>query len=76
VEAVSEIIGTMKAVAPAGRRRLDEETLRQLSDLTRSLIASKEGAPRNTRASFPSPSADCACQKRSLLTGCVMPPCW
>ena len=41
---VSEIIGTMKAVAPAGRRRLDEETLRQLSDLTRSLIASKEGA--------------------------------
>src|SRR5580692_2991991 len=44
VGTVSEIIGTMKAVAPAGRRRLDAETHRQLSDLTRSLIASKEGA--------------------------------
>ncbi len=44
METVSEIIGTMKAVAPAGRRRLDHETLRQLRDLTRLLIASKEGA--------------------------------
>jgi nucleoside-diphosphate-sugar epimerase len=44
VETVSEIIGAMKAVASAGRRRLDEETLRQLRDLTQSLIASKEGA--------------------------------
>jgi FlaA1/EpsC-like NDP-sugar epimerase len=34
----------MKAVAPAGRRRLDEQTLRQLRDLTRSLIAVKEDA--------------------------------
>src|ERR1700689_3139227 len=44
VETVSEIIGTMKAVAPAGQRRLDDETLRQLRDLTQSLIANKEGA--------------------------------
>jgi len=44
VETVSEIIGTMRAVAPAGRRRLDEQTLGQLRDLTRSLIASREGA--------------------------------
>ena len=44
METVSEIIGTMRAVAPAGRRRLDEQTLGQLRDLTRSLIASREGA--------------------------------
>src|SRR6202167_481125 len=34
----------MKAVAPVGRRRLDDETLRQLRALAQSLIASKEGA--------------------------------
>ena len=44
VETVSEIIGTMKAVAPPGQRCLDEKTLRQLRDLTQSLIAVKDGA--------------------------------
>jgi nucleoside-diphosphate-sugar epimerase len=44
VETVSEIIGTMKAVAPPGQRCLDVRTLRQLRDLTQSLIAVKEGA--------------------------------
>ena len=44
METVSEIIGTMKAVAPPGQGRLDEKTLRQLRDLTQSLIAVKEGA--------------------------------
>jgi FlaA1/EpsC-like NDP-sugar epimerase len=44
VETVSEIIGGMRAVAPAGQRRLDGTTLRQLRDLTQSLIAAKTGA--------------------------------
>ena len=44
METVSEIIGTMKAVAPPGQRGLDVKTLRQLRDLTQSLIAVKEGA--------------------------------
>src|ERR1700677_1854886 len=44
VETVSEIIGAMKAVAPPGQGRLDEKTLRQLRDLTQSLIAVKDGA--------------------------------
>ncbi len=44
METVSEIIGTMKAVAPPGQRCLDVRTLRQLRDLTQSLIAVKEGA--------------------------------
>ena len=41
---VSEIISSMRAVAPAGQRRLDDTTLRQLRDLTQSLIAAKAGA--------------------------------
>lgn len=41
---VSEIIGSMRAVAPPGQRRLDDDTLRQLRDLTQSLIAAKTGA--------------------------------
>jgi len=44
VETVSEIISTMKAVAPPGQRRLGAETLRRLGDLTQSLIAVSEGA--------------------------------
>ena len=44
METVSEIIGNMREVAPAGQRRLDDTTLQQLRDLTQSLIAAKEGA--------------------------------
>jgi nucleoside-diphosphate-sugar epimerase len=44
VETVSEIIGTMKAVAPPGQQCLDDRTLQQLRDLTELLIAAKEGA--------------------------------
>ena len=44
METVSEIISTMKAVAPPGQRRLGAETLRRLGDLTQSLIAVSEGA--------------------------------
>ncbi len=44
MERVSEIIGSMRAVAPPGQRSLDDETLRQLRDLTQSLIAAKAGA--------------------------------
>jgi nucleoside-diphosphate-sugar epimerase len=39
-----EIIGGMRAVAPAGQRRLDGTTLRQLRELTQSLTAAKPGA--------------------------------
>ena len=44
METVSEIIGRMRAVAPPGQRGLDDDTLRQLRDLTQSLIAAKTGA--------------------------------
>ena len=44
MEAVSEIIGNMREIAPAGQRRLDDTTLQQLRDLTQSLIAAVEGA--------------------------------
>jgi nucleoside-diphosphate-sugar epimerase len=44
VEAVSEIISRMRAVAPPGHRSLDDDTLRQLRDLTQALIAAKTGA--------------------------------
>ena len=41
---VSEIIGRMHAVAPPGQHYLDGATAALLRDLTRSLIAAKEGA--------------------------------
>ena len=41
---VSRIIGEMRAVAPPGQQRLDAATIGRLRDLTRSLIAAKEGA--------------------------------
>ncbi len=44
METVSEIIGNMREVVPAGQRRLDDTALQQLRDLTQSLIAAKEGA--------------------------------
>jgi nucleoside-diphosphate-sugar epimerase len=44
VETVSEIIASMKAVAPPGQARLDDATLGQLRDLTYTLIAAKTGA--------------------------------
>ena len=43
MERVSEIVSNIRAVAP-GQRCLDDTTLRQLRDLTRSLIAAKTGA--------------------------------
>ena len=76
METVSEIIGNIREIAPAGQRRLDDTTLRQLRDLTRSLMAAMKVLVGNTRASSPSPSASCACPRRSLLIGCAMPPCW
>ncbi len=44
METVSEIISSMRAAAPPGQRRLDGDTLRQLRDLTQSLITAKAGA--------------------------------
>ena len=44
METVSEIIGNMREIAPAGQRRLDDTTLQQLRDLTQSLMAAVEGA--------------------------------
>jgi nucleoside-diphosphate-sugar epimerase len=44
VETVSEIIASMKAVAPPGQARLDDATLAQLRDLTHTLIVAKAGA--------------------------------
>lgn len=44
METVSEIISTMKAIAPAGQQSLDDKTLRQLRDRTQALIVAKEGA--------------------------------
>jgi nucleoside-diphosphate-sugar epimerase len=44
VETVPEIIGMMRAAAPAGQPHLDAAALRELRDLTRSLIRAKPGA--------------------------------
>ena len=44
METVSEIIGSMRAVAPPGQGSLDDHTLRQLRELTQSLVAAKTGA--------------------------------
>lgn len=44
METVSEIIGNMRSVAPAGQRRLDGTALRQLRELTQLLIAAKTSA--------------------------------
>jgi nucleoside-diphosphate-sugar epimerase len=44
VETVSEIISTMRTVAPPGQRRLGDHVLAQLRELTQSLIAAKTGA--------------------------------
>ena len=41
---VSEIIGTMRNVAPPRQKSLDDATLGQLRDLTQALIAAKPGA--------------------------------
>lgn len=61
METVSEIIGTMEAVAPAGQRRLDDETLRQLRDLPRSRIAART-APREARTGMPVQLAELAAE--------------
>ena len=44
METVSEIISSMRAVAPPGQRRLDDDTLRQLRELTQALMAAETGA--------------------------------
>lgn len=44
-EAVSGLIQMARAVAPPGRRRLDEVTVHRLRGLTRALIAAKPRAP-------------------------------
>jgi nucleoside-diphosphate-sugar epimerase len=44
VETVSEIIGMMRAAAPAGQPRLDASAWQVLADLTQSLIAAKPDA--------------------------------
>ena len=44
MEAVSEIISSMRAVAPPGQRRLGDDTLRELRELTQALMAAKTGA--------------------------------
>ena len=44
MDTVSEIIGRMRAAAPAGQPRLDEAALRALRELTQSLITAKPGA--------------------------------
>ncbi|HEX9354229.1 MAG TPA: hypothetical protein VF933_10510 [Streptosporangiaceae bacterium] len=44
METVGEIINCMRAVAPAGQSALDEAVLGRLRELTRALIAVKEGA--------------------------------
>jgi nucleoside-diphosphate-sugar epimerase len=44
VESVSEIIGMMRAAAPAGQPRLDASALQVLGDLTQSLITAKPDA--------------------------------
>ena len=44
MDAVSAIIGNMRAVAPPGQRRLDDDVLAELRELTRALIAARTGA--------------------------------
>lgn len=44
MDAVSAIIGNMRGVAPPGQRRLDDDALAELRELTRALIAAKTGA--------------------------------
>ena len=41
---VAEIVGKMRAVAPPGQRRLDDNVLAELRELTRALIAARTGA--------------------------------
>jgi FlaA1/EpsC-like NDP-sugar epimerase len=51
VGSVSELIGRMRAVAPARQQHLDKATVALLRDLTQSLIVAKEGI-REERARF------------------------
>lgn len=44
VETVSEIIASMRAVAPPGQRRLDDDVLAELRALTQALITARTGA--------------------------------
>jgi nucleoside-diphosphate-sugar epimerase len=44
VETVSEIIASMRAVAPPGQRCLDDGVLAELRELTQALIAARSGA--------------------------------
>lgn len=44
METVSEIIASMRAVAPPGQRRLDDEVLAELRALTQALIMARTGA--------------------------------
>lgn len=44
MDAVREIIATMRETAPAGQPRLDDAALQRLGELTRALIAAKTGA--------------------------------
>jgi hypothetical protein len=44
VETVSEIISSMRAVAPPGQRHLDDDVLAELRELTRALIVARTGA--------------------------------
>jgi len=44
VETVSEIIASMRAVAPSGQRRLDDDVLAELRALTQALIAARADA--------------------------------
>jgi nucleoside-diphosphate-sugar epimerase len=44
VGTAAEIVGKMRAVAPPGQRRLDDNVLAELRELTRALIAARTGA--------------------------------
>jgi nucleoside-diphosphate-sugar epimerase len=44
VGTAAEIVGKMRAVAPPGKRRLDDNVLAELRELTRALIAARTGA--------------------------------
>ena len=45
VGTVSEIISSMRAIAPPGQRRLHDDVLAELRELTQALIAAKTSAP-------------------------------
>jgi hypothetical protein len=76
VETVSEIISTMRAVAPSGRRRLGDSVLAQLRELTQSLIAARTGAAEEHARFLAIAERGLCLPEAELADRLRTPPCW